>query len=32
MKNKRIHPTIKHISMAMVEQGLFMLPLDVSET
>ena len=32
MKNKRIHPIIEHISMTSVEQGLFMLSLEVSET
>lgn len=31
MKNNRIHPIIEHISMATAEQGLSILPLDVSE-
>ena len=32
MKNNRIHHIIEHISMATAEQGLLMLPLNVSET
>lgn len=31
MKNNRIHHIIEHISMATAEQGLSILPLDVSE-
>ena len=32
MKNNRIHHMVENISMATVEQGLSMLPLDVPKT
>ena len=31
MRNNRIHHITEHISMATVEQGLSMLPLNVAE-